>query len=262
MNRNDRLTCLATHMKALGYSPATHRLYSRALCEMPTLTNAGAIPHLATLTPWWRRICYNAFNLYQAANMVSPRLKEVLPAPRRRPSLPRVLDKDTILLAADHWSYINQPYRLMIRVAYACALRLREIPTITVCDATSRAARLLIPHAKTAKYETAFITPGLQKALATSAKLRHLGQDDPVFMRPNHTPLSKRDIRRTWRVAIDAVIETEPPIRFSCLRHSCATHLLEQGANLEQVRRHLRHRSLATTQTYLQCAILSPVSPL
>lgn len=262
MNRTALMDALAAHMQALSYSPATLRLYSRALDDVPDLCNASAILHMVTLTPWWRRITYNAINLLQSANMIQPRLKDVLPAPRRRPCLPRVLDKDTILLAADHWASINNPYRLMIRVAYACALRLKEIPTITVSDATSRAARLLIPDAKVAKYETTYMPPGLQTALAFSAKVRHLDPDEAIFSTPNHTPLSKRDLRRTWRVAIDAVIETEPPITFSCLRHSCATHLLEQGANLEQVRRHLRHRSLATTQLYLQCAILAPVSPL
>lgn len=262
MNRNDRMDALAVHMQALSYSPATLKLYSRALSDVPELANSAVISHLATLTPWWRRITYNAINLYQSANMITPRLKQVLPAPRRRPSLPRVLDKDTILLAADHWSSIHNPNRLLIRVAYACALRLKEIPSITVSDATSRAARLLIPDAKVAKHETTYIPPGLQTALAFSAKVRHLDPDEPIFSGPNHHPLSKRDIRRTWRVAIDTVLDTEPPITFSCLRHSCATHLLEQGANLEQVRRHLRHRSLATTQLYLQCAVMSPVSPL
>lgn len=41
-------------------------------------------------------------------------------------------------------------------------------------------------------------------------------------------------------------------IRGHCLRHTCATHLLDAGWNLEDVRIHLGHRSIASTLIYAQ----------
>jgi integrase/recombinase XerC len=75
------------------------------------------------------------------------------------------------------------------------------------------------------------------------------GNDSPLFINKHGGRLSSRSVRRKLDKYLRAA-GLDPSISPHTLRHSFATHMLDNGANLREVQEMLGHRSLSTTQSY------------
>ncbi|MBA2338466.1 MAG: tyrosine recombinase XerC [Acidimicrobiia bacterium] len=172
-----------------------------------------------------------------------------LAGPRRPATLPRALPAGAIAGAFDRLDEGRGPValrdRAIVEVLYGTGLRVSELASLTVGDIP--AGDFLRVRGKGGRQREVPITGAARRALdAYMARGRsrlagpHAGGALWVGVRGG--ALDQRGIRRVVR----AVVGTFP----HALRHSFATHLLENGADLRTVQELLGHRELATTQIY------------
>lgn len=152
--------------------------------------------------------------------------------------------------------------RAILSLAYGCGLRVGELVKCNVEDIRLREKILIVPQGKGNKRRVVPLSKGVINDLAgyyynerdELAKGRHYKPNSTAFMlhsrggrmqKWTYNQHLKNLIERTGNAAIK-----EKQITIHSLRHSIATHLLEQGIAVEQVRMFLGHSQLETTQIY------------
>ena len=178
-----------------------------------------------------------------------------LRTPRAKPPVPRALAEAEATEIAAHGGDMARTPALAARDAalftllYGCGLRISEALSLDVRDAPRAAAGLRVTG-KGGKQRVVPVLPQVEAAVA--AWLRHHPDprpDRPLFLGarggrldPAVAQKALRDYRR-----IAGLPEHATP---HALRHSFATHLLAEGADLRVIQDLLGHASLSTTQRY------------
>jgi integrase/recombinase XerD len=167
--------------------------------------------------------------------------------PRAPKGLPRVLDMSEVvaLLGA-----MRVPlYRTVALVMYGAGLRIGEAVALEVGDIDAARGVLRVRRGKGSKPREVMLSPKLLGALraywrAARPPLPH------VFASPQTgEPVRANTVRAAIRQArIDAGLKKH--VTPHMLRHSFATHLLEDGADVRVIQHLLGHASVATTVRY------------
>ncbi|KKP79437.1 MAG: hypothetical protein A2271_04140 [Candidatus Moranbacteria bacterium RIFOXYA12_FULL_35_19] len=166
--------------------------------------------------------------------------------------LPIVLSRDEIgkILA----EISNEKHRLMVALAYSGGLRVSEIINLKIKDINL--AELII-HIKGAKGNKDRITVFPEKLVADVEELiSNKNSNDYFFASERGACLPMRQGKLTERTA-QKVFENalkkagvQKDATFHSLRHSFATHLLENGTDVRYVQELLGHANIRTTQIY------------
>jgi integrase/recombinase XerD len=173
-----------------------------------------------------------------------------LELPKRQKTLPKFLSLDEIELLISNAGDTKNSIRLraMLELVYASGLRVSEL-----CEMPMSAIlgdRLLI-HGKGAKERIVPMHSGAADALNAWLEIRNKPESKFVFPgRDSNAHLTRDGFFKIMKVcAIKSGIE---PKRVSphVLRHSFASHLLANGANLRAIQTMLGHEDIATTQIY------------
>ena len=149
--------------------------------------------------------------------------------------------------------------RTILEVFYSTGIRKLELMNLTVADVQLEEELLRINGGKGAKDRVVPLT-----AVAASFLASYINAIRPKLL-GNKTSrrlfLSQRG-RPIARNTLGGIVEKYARLarikkRVTChlWRHSCATHLLQNKANLRHVQEILGHRSLATTERYLHLTI-------
>jgi integrase/recombinase XerD len=151
--------------------------------------------------------------------------------------------------------------RAILEVFYATGIRLEELTRLTVLDLDLRQGFVRIHRGKFAKDRVVPIGrragEALRAYLTVRARWTVQQRDESALWLASiqpHRPIRAQVIQvlvRTYAKQAGVTRRITPHV----WRHTCATHLVANGANLVAVQRLLGHRSLATTQRYSRVAI-------
>lgn len=159
--------------------------------------------------------------------------------------LPVVLSRDEIqsILA----TIANEKHSLMISLAYAGGLRVSEISKLKVKDVTLTELTIHIKGAKGNKDRITVFPEKLVDNIKKMISSKNL--NDFVFASERGGRLTERTAQKVFENALKkAGIRKEAT--FHSLRHSFATHLLENGVDVRYVQELLGHANIRTTQIY------------
>ena len=203
----------------------------------------------------------NGLKLYYAISETRSISIEELERPRRDHHLPHVFSKAEVkqLLSVK----MNGKHRVMLKLIYGCGLRRGELLRLKPSDIRSDRKLLFISHSKGNRDRVVPIPESLIRELRSY----YLVYKPKTFLFEGHTagqPYSERAIAMVFSFALkESKINRKATLH--TLRHSYATHLLEQGTDLRYIQHLLGHRSSKTTEIYTHvsnAAIENIVSPL
>ena len=146
--------------------------------------------------------------------------------------------------------------RAMLEVFYAAALRVSEIVGVKLEDLKIDLGYLLV-RGKGDKERIVPLGKGAQDSLAhyLAGARRFLlkGKSSPLlFLGRSGKQLTRQ---RVWQMVRAASVGTGRTASPHMLRHSCATHMVENGADLRTVQTILGHADISTTQVYTHLAL-------
>jgi integrase/recombinase XerD len=171
---------------------------------------------------------------------------ELIHRPRREKKLPNILSKEEVkaILKAPK----NIKHKAMLSLIYACGLRRSELLNLTLKDIQSDRNLLIIKQAKGKK----------DRVEPISSKLIDLLRSYYKEWKPK-TWLFEGQIENTQYSARSLELVLKKSLKLACInkpvslhwmRHSYATHLLENGTDLRYIQELLGHNSSRTTEIY------------
>ncbi len=232
----DAIRAFLTHLGAQSYSAATM---------------ARKIATLRSFYKWAER---------RALSDSNP--MTLIRTPRQSKRLPKAISVDQVerlLSAPDQNDVLGVRDRAMLETLYSTGIRVSELVGLEVSD-VDLAGEAVKVRGKGKKER---IAPLGSHALGAITRYMEMLRADPrfsgawaegrahppLFVNKHGGRLSSRSVRRKLDKYLKQV-GLDPSISPHTLRHSFATHLLDNGADLRSVQELLGHQSLSTTQVY------------
>jgi integrase/recombinase XerD len=189
-------------------------------------------------------------------NIDSPKQWKVLPKSLARDEIETLL-RDSAITRDDEISQaIAARDRAMLEVFYAGALRVSEIIAVKLEDLKLDLGYVLV-RGKGDKERLVPLGRAAQEALNNYCKTSR-----PVLTKGRTSPLlfvgrggRKLTRQRVWQMVRATAEGTGRNVSPHMLRHSCATHMVENGADLRTVQTILGHADISTTQVYTHVAL-------
>ncbi len=170
--------------------------------------------------------------------------------------LPVVLSSEEVTRLLDATS--NLKYKAALAVAYGAGLRASEVTHLTANDIDSERMIMHIKQGKGDKDRNALLSPELLNILRGWWRAGHaegkLVAGGWLFPGQNPVnPMTTRQLNRACHIAV-ANAGLNKQVSLHTLRHSFATHLLEQHVDIRTIQILLGHKKLETTALYSQVA--------
>jgi site-specific recombinase XerD len=181
-------------------------------------------------------------------------------------TLPEVLSLDEVAQFLEPIENIK--HRAMLVTAYAAGLRLMEVASLQVRDIDSKRMVIRVRQGKGSKDRYVMLSPVLLELLREYWKA--IKPKEKLWLFPGAVPgqhITGGSLAKICELAWKKS-KLQKKVTVRTLRHTFATHLLEEGANIRKIQLLLGHRSLSTTAIYVHvatsevCATPSPIDRL
>jgi len=184
-----------------------------------------------------------------------------LPSLRQDTKLPVILNRQELKELFATPKLLKQ--RILLALIYSAGLRGQEVINLKISDIDFE--RMTI-HIRQSKYKKDRIVP-LSKAMASGLQ-KYLKAENPyIWMFNGKEPDGRYSVKGLSWVMRETIKKTSitKDVNLHTLRHTYATHLLEEGLNIVTLKELLGHADITTTMIYLhvaQCDLIKPHSPL
>ena len=261
-------------MTIRNLSPATQRSYLHAVAKFSR--HFGRAPdrlglddvrdfqvHLVAQGVSWgslnQTVC--ALRFFYGITLGETTVPERIPYARTPRKLPVILSSDEVVRFLEAVSSLKS--RAALTTAYAAGLRASEVAGLMIADIDSARGVIRVRHGKGAKDRDVMLSAQLLVILRTYWRLARPrlylfpGRDEDRPINPTTLHAACRSAAKAAGLAKRVTLHT--------LRHSFATHLLENGADIRIIQALLGHANLSSTARYTQVAshtIRATQSPL
>jgi site-specific recombinase XerD len=176
--------------------------------------------------------------------------------------LPLVLSKDEVKRLFD--AIGNSKHSLMIELMYSAGLRVSELLNLKVCDLEIDKGYGFVRAGKGGKDRLFILSEKLKGRINELVDNEKINSESCLFISNRNKKYSTRSIQQIIKKARKRA-KIEKKIHPHTLRHSFATHLIENGYSVSEVQSLLGHKSPETTMVYVHMAspnMLKIKSPL
>ncbi len=194
----------------------------------------------------WQRLLINAIKLYYSRMSDRKLNLEKLIRPKADKKLPNVLSKADIQLILNVTA--NQKHKTMLSIIYCCGLRRSEAINLKPEHIDSKRKMLLITNAKGRKDRVAHL-PELMIEMLRDYYRKYKPKVYLFEGQEPGVPYSDRSLNEVLRRSV-LKAGIRRPVSVHWLRHSFATHLLENGTDIRYIQELLGHKSSKTTEIY------------
>ncbi len=167
--------------------------------------------------------------------------------PKQEKKLPVVLSREEVrkmINTAD-----NPKHRLLLQLLYSSGLRISECLNLRLEDIDLRSRTGLVKGGKGKKDRIFILSEKVVQELERYAAENNLSRNDFLFPGKNNSRMSVRAAQKII-AGISKKAGINKKVTPHTLRHSFATHLLEQGVDIRKIQELLGHANLSTTQIY------------
>jgi len=192
------------------------------------------------------------YNLYLNAvkffykNVLNRRKEVPIKYARRPKASPVCLTRDEVLEIIS--VITNYKHKLLISLAYGAGLRLSETVNLHIRDLIYCSRIIRVVNGKGGKNRNTIMPQKLFERLRMFTANRE--SNTYLFESTRGGRLNPRTAQKIFKNALKKA-NIQKPATFHSLRHSFATHLMENGTNLRFIQELLGHASIRTTQIYM-----------
>ena len=203
------------------------------------------------------------YRFLHRTDVVSYNPARLVRTPRKRRELPGYLTRgqaEVLFDSLEAYATADRPLavrdRAIIEIVYSCGLRLAEVQGLDDGDLDLRRGLVkvlgkgdkerIVPVGTRAREA---LSDYLARRADVSNREPRTGPGRPLFISRRGTRISRRQIQRSVSAWLAWAAEGEK-LSVHALRHTFATHMLDEGADLLAVKELLGHSSLSTTRIY------------
>jgi site-specific recombinase XerD len=250
-NYTRRIALFVIHFKSLPEQVSEDEIieYLAALARDPKSPSRSSFKHMV----YGLRYYYRLLGMNRKAI--------ALPSLKSETKLPVILNRTELKELFATPKLLKQ--RIVLTLIYSAGLRGQEVTNLKLSDVDFE--RMVI-HIRQSKYKKDRILP-LSPTMALGLK-KYLKVENPhIWLFNGKQANSQYSIRGLSWVMRENLKKTSisKEVNLHTLRHTYATHLLEQGLNIVTLKELLGHAEITTTMIYLhvaQCEYVKPHSPL
>jgi integrase/recombinase XerD len=256
---------LAAFMRQLtlkAYSKTTIKTYKNEFTQLLLVLKTTAVSSLTNerLKDYFA-YCHHTLKLTE--NTIHSRLNAVkfyfeqvlkrekffweVPRPKKPQQLPKVISEEKILEGL--LAIANTKHRAILLTAYSAGLRVSEVVQLKITDIDSDRMQITIRAAKGKKDRMATLSQYNLQLLREYVK----SYQPAIYLFEGQMQGQHYSARSAQTIFKDAfkAMGLPPSVSFHSLRHSYATHLLENGTDIKYIQQLLGHNDIKTTLRYL-----------